>query len=182
MWPPESADIDGSGGLIIWPFMIGRFKLRFEHLVEINDPGSPALEPLTADQLWQGLVLRAESPELFVLGLDRAEIVERGDGWIGRVLHFGKASVRDRVVYEPRSAVRYETAATAEHAGGTLTMIIETPTPSALLVRFIYETTLPNVDESGDDRYAEIVKSAYHEADLDTVRKIREIAATGQLG
>jgi hypothetical protein len=44
--------------------------LRFEHLVEINDPANPTLEPLTADQLWQGLVLRAESPELFMLGLD----------------------------------------------------------------------------------------------------------------
>ncbi|SDC04342.1 protein of unknown function [Cupriavidus sp. YR651] len=156
--------------------------MRFEHLVEINDPGNPALEPLTPEQLWQGLVLRAESPELFVLGLDSAEIVNRGDGWVERVLHFGPASVRDRVVFEPRHAVRYETAATHEHAGGTLSMIIETPTPVALLVRFIYETTMPSVDDSGDDRYAEIVKSAYHEADLDTVRKIREIAHTGRLG
>ena len=156
--------------------------MRFEHLVEINDPGNPTLEPLTADQLWQGLVLRAESPELFVLGLDRAEIVARGDGWLERVLHFGQAHISDRVVYVPPRAVRYETAATAEHAGGTLTMTIETPAAGALLVRFVYETTMPNVDASGDDRYAEIVKSAYHEADLDTVRKIREIASTGRLG
>jgi len=156
--------------------------LRFEHLVEINDPGNPQLDPLTPDQLWQGLVLRAESPELFVLGLDRAEVVGRGDGWIDRVLHFGAATIDDRVVFEPRRQVRYETAATADHAGGTLTMVIETPAPGALLLRFIYDTTMPAVDASGDDRYAEIVKSAYHEADLDTVRKIREIAATGRLG
>ncbi len=177
-----SATQPRAGGPIICKFTIGRVKLRFEHLVEINDPGNPALEPLSADQLWQGLVLRAESPELFMLGLDSAEIVDRGDGWIERVLHFGKAHVRDRVVYEPRQAVRYESAATAEHAGGTLEMIIETPAPGALLVRFIYQTTMPAVDASGDDRYAEIVKSAYHEADLDTVRKIREIALTGRLG
>lgn len=156
--------------------------MRFEHLVEINDPGNPALEPLTADQLWQGLVLRAEEPELFVLGLDRAEVTGRGDGWLDRTLHFGQAKIHDRVVFEPRSAVRYETAATAEHAGGTLSMRIETPGPGALLVRFTYETTMPAVDASGDDRYAEIVKSAYHEADLDTVRKIREIAHSGRLG
>ncbi len=41
---------------------------------------------------------------------------------------------------------------------------------------------MPAVDASGDDRYAEIVKSAYHEADIDTVRKIREIADTGAWG
>ncbi|CAG2127099.1 hypothetical protein LMG31506_00328 [Cupriavidus yeoncheonensis] len=157
-------------------------KLRFEHLVEINDPGNPQLDPLTPDQLWQGLVLRAESPELFVLGLDRAEVVGRGDGWIDRVLHFGAATIHDHVVFEPRRQVRYETAATADHAGGTLTMAIETPAPGALLLRFVYHTTMPAVDASGDDRYAEIVKSAYHEADIDTVRNIREIAATGRLG
>ncbi|WP_455282187.1 SRPBCC family protein [Cupriavidus necator] len=156
--------------------------MRFEHLVEINDPGNPQLDPLTPDQLWQGLVLRAESPELFVLGLDSAEVTGRGDNWMDRVLHFGKASVHDRVVFEPRQKVRYETAATAEHAGGTLTMAIETPGPGALLLRFVYDTTMPAVDPSGDDRYAEIVKSAYHEADIDTVRKIREIADTGRLG
>ncbi|WP_042886028.1 SRPBCC family protein [Cupriavidus necator] len=156
--------------------------MRFEHLVEINDPGNPQLDPLTPDQLWQGLVLRAESPELFVLGLDSAEVVGRGDSWIDRVLHFGAASIHDRVVFEPRRQVRYETAATAEHAGGTLTMAIETPGPGALLLRFVYDTTMPAVDASGDARYAEIVKSAYHEADIDTVRKIREIADTGRLG
>lgn len=156
--------------------------MRFEHLVEINDPGNPALEPMTAGQLWQGLVLRAESPEQFILGLDRAEVTSRGDGWMERVLHFGETRIRDRVVFESPRQVRYETAATAEHAGGTLTMVVETPGPGALLLRFVYETTMPAVDASGDDRYAEIVKSAYHEADLDTVRKIREIAHTGQLG
>lgn len=159
-----------------------RSELRFEHLVEINDPGNPAVEPLTAGQLWQGLVLRAEAPTEFILGLDRAEVTARGEGWIERVLHFGEAKIRDRVVYEPQRQVRYETAATAEHAGGTLTMVIETPGPEALLLRFIYETTMPAVDASGDDRYAEIVKSAYHEADLDTVRKIREVAHSGRLG
>lgn len=156
--------------------------MRFEHLVQINDPNTAGLEPLTADQVWQGLVLRGQSPELFVLGLDRAEITARGEQWIERVLHFGGAEVRDRVVFEPRRSVRYETAATAEHAGGTLTMTIEQPGPGALLVRFTYETTMPAVDASGDDRYAEIVKSAYHQADLDTVRKIRELASTGRLG
>jgi hypothetical protein len=156
--------------------------LYFEHLVQINDPGSMELDPLTPEQLWQGLVLRTKSPELFVLGLDRAEIVAQGDDWVERVLHFGAASVRDRVVFEPRRLVRYETAATDEHAGGTLTMAIETPGPGALLLRFTYQTTLPSTDESGDDRYAEIVKSAYHEADIDTVRKIRELAGSGRLG
>ncbi|MGY8525275.1 SRPBCC family protein [Paracidovorax citrulli] len=156
--------------------------MRFEHLVEINDPFRSDLDTLTSEQLWQGLVLRGLSPELFVLGLDKCDITARGDGWVERTLHFGQATVRDRVVFEAHRSVRYETAPTAEHAGGTLTMTIETPAEGALLVRFTYDTTMPAVDASGDDRYAEIVKSAYHESDLDTVRKIRELANIGRLG
>ena len=154
--------------------------MRFEHLVEINDPGDPRLTPLTPEQLWQGLVLRAMEPELFMLGLDRSEIVARGDSWMDRELHFGGATVQDRVVLEPRRGVRYERGH-GRARRGTLSMMIEAPAEGALLLRFLYETTMPTVDETGNDRYAEIVKSAYHEADLDTVRKIRELAASGRL-
>ena len=34
--------------------------MRYEHLVQINDPLMPLLDTLTRNQLWQGLVLRAE--------------------------------------------------------------------------------------------------------------------------
>ncbi|MBX9850071.1 MAG: DUF1857 family protein, partial [Rhodocyclaceae bacterium] len=44
--------------------------MNFEHLIEINAPGNPMIEPLSRNQLWQGLVIRAENPELSVLGLD----------------------------------------------------------------------------------------------------------------
>jgi hypothetical protein len=36
--------------------------LNFEHLIQINDPLNPLLENMTRDQLWEGLVLRAEQP------------------------------------------------------------------------------------------------------------------------
>ena len=44
--------------------------MRFEHLVQINDPLMPLLEPLSREQLWRGLVRRAEEPTRFVLGLE----------------------------------------------------------------------------------------------------------------
>ena len=95
---------------------------------------------------------------------------------------YGRARIQDRVTLEPHTRVTYTTAATGEHAGGSLTMTIETGDNNAAFIRFVYDTTLPNADESGDTRYAEIVKSAYRESDIDTVRRIREIAATGRLG
>ncbi len=156
--------------------------MRFEHLVEINDPLNPLLTLLTREQVWQGLVLRARSPEAFVLGLDKANILSDSGEVLERELQFGAARIRDTVTLTPHEQVRYETHATATHAGGSLTMLIEQSEDERMFIRFIYDTTMENADPNGDTRYAEIVRSAYREADIDTVKTIRELAATGRLG
>lgn len=156
--------------------------MQFEHLIEINDPLNPMLMPLTPQQVWQGLVLRAREPEAFILGLDRAEILSDAGNVLERELHFGAARIRDTVTLIPHTAVRYDTHATAEHAGGSLTMSIETPDDVRIFVRFVYATTMADADAGGDTRYADIVRSAYHAADIDTIAKIREFAAAGRLG
>ncbi|MBK9243241.1 MAG: DUF1857 family protein [Burkholderiales bacterium] len=43
--------------------------MRFEHLVQINDPLQPLLTEVSREQLWRGLLRRAEQPTEFVLGL-----------------------------------------------------------------------------------------------------------------
>jgi hypothetical protein len=81
--------------------------MKFTHLVQINDPLDPLIEPLSREQLWRGLALRAENPLLFVLALDAFEIVGRGDNTLSRALHFGKLTLRDRVEFEPMNRVSY---------------------------------------------------------------------------
>ncbi|GAB5100320.1 SRPBCC family protein [Caballeronia sp. HLA56] len=152
--------------------------MNFEHLIQINDPTNPLVESLTREQLWEGLVLRAEQPQLFVLGLDSCDILSREGDVMERELHYGQAVVRDRVTLTPDSSVRYDILPTAEHVGGSLTMAIEQPDELQLFLRFTYSTTLPeNDDATPDDRQTkEIVKSAYRESDIDTVRLIRQYA------
>lgn len=159
----------------------GTSRLNYEHLVQINDPLNPLLEPLTREQLWQGLLLRAEQPMLFVLGLEGCTILERHEDGFERELDYGPAKVRDRVVLKILESVEYVIAPTAQHVGGSLTMKIEAPDAAQLFVRFIYRTSLPTSDDAEAVRTSEIVKSAYREADIDTVRTIREMAETGKL-
>ena len=59
--------------------------MKFEHLVQINDPLMPLLDPLTRSQVWRGLVRRAEDPVPFILGLDDCRILARGPDWRKRV-------------------------------------------------------------------------------------------------
>lgn len=150
--------------------------MNFEHLVQVNDPLNPLAETLTRDQLWQGLVLRAEQPQLFVLGLDSCTILSRTADTLERELHYGHATVRDRVTLTANESVRYDILATDAHVGGSLTMTIEQPDALQLFLRFEYATTLPAPDTEDDRQTSEIVKSAYREADIDTVRLIREYA------
>jgi len=148
--------------------------LNFEHLVQINDPLNPLVESMTREQLWEGLVLRAEQPQLFVLGLDSCTILARTDSTLERELHYGHATVRDRVTLTPNDSVRYDILATDAHVGGSLTMTIEQPDALQLFLRFEYRTTLPTADNEDARQTSEIVKSAYRESDIDTVRLIRQ--------
>ncbi|PLZ03190.1 DUF1857 domain-containing protein [Burkholderia sp. WAC0059] len=148
--------------------------MNFEHLVQINDPLNPLVESMSREQLWEGLVLRAEQPQLFVLGLDSCTIVSRTDRTLERELHYGQATVRDHVTLAPNESVRYDILATEAHVGGSLTMTIEQPDDVQLFLRFEYRTTLSAAQDEDARRTAEIVKSAYRESDIDTVRLIRQ--------
>ncbi|MEW6343453.1 MAG: SRPBCC family protein [Paraburkholderia sp.] len=148
--------------------------MNFEHLIQINDPLNPLVETLTREQLWEGLVLRAEQPQLFVLGLDTCTILSRTEDTLERELHYGQVTVRDRVTLQTNQSVRYDILATETYVGGSLTMTIEQPDELQLFLRFEYSTTLPVADDEDARQTQEIVKSAYRESDIDTVRLIRQ--------
>lgn len=152
--------------------------MNFEHLIEINDFSVPGLPVLTRLQLWQGLVLRAEQPELVLEGLERCEILERGTDFICREQDFGQIQVRDRVTFVALEAVIYETEAAENLPAGRLVMKIEEPVAGSLFVRFSYagQTALPE-----DEMYLSYLKDAYVQSDIATIAMIRELVASGDL-
>lgn len=154
--------------------------LKFEHVVVVNDPDNPLVQSLSREQLWFGLLCRAEKPGMFLPGLDRCEIIERHADRLVRRLHFGAAVIDDSVRLAHLESVMFESAATAEHPGGTLTIRIEEPAETVLVLRFTYRTSLPDDAQDPDGAYAGFIRSAYHASDLDTVQVIRSIAATGR--
>src|SRR5512137_1395610 len=159
--------------------------MRYEHLVQINDPRMPLLDSLTRNQLWQGLMVRAEDPVQFVLGLEGATIHShevRGEVHeLTRTLDFGSFRVEDRVrlVRDRGSEVR--TMAGPTWPASRLTITIEEPEPELLFLRFVYE-----FDEASDADLDPVIRQlreqAYASADLDTVVRIRALAEQGVLG
>jgi hypothetical protein len=155
--------------------------MKFEHLIEINDPLNPLIDALTIKQLWTGLVLRAESPKLFVPHLDECIIDERTDNGFRRRLRYGELVIEDRVVLEPMRQVRYEVAAQQDISKSSLLMTIETPTADTLYVRFQYEDGHDAQTDAANAMYDEFRRSAYQESDIDTIRVLRDLASQGRL-
>jgi hypothetical protein len=155
--------------------------MKFEHLIEINDPLNPLMDTITREQLWRGLVLRAEDPKRFVPHLDECTISERDSGSFMRRLRYGELVIADRVVLTPLQEVRYEVPAQGEIAQSSLSMSIETPGENMLLVRFRYDDGNPSATDETGKMYEDFKKSAYHESDIDTIKIVRELAAEGKL-
>ena len=160
--------------------------MRFEHLVQINDPLMPLLETLTREQLWRGLVLRAEDPTQFILGLDAAHIRSRhesaGVTELERTLDFGSFRVDDRVRLVPGKRTEIHTAPGPTWPASRMTISIEEPQPELLFLRFIYESDEVVGQDELDRVTLALREQAYESSDLDTVVRIRALAEQGQLG
>ena len=150
--------------------------MKFSHIIQISDPLNPLIDSLSREQLWRGLLLRAENPLLFVLALDGFEIVERGENTLVRALHFGKLTLRDRVSFEPMRQVRYDIDAAADAPAATLVMTIEEPQPGQLFVRFAYETLQGGSAAPMDEFYGSFARQAYVGDDIDTISTVRRLA------
>jgi hypothetical protein len=155
--------------------------MKFEHLIQINDPLNPLIDTMSVEQLWRGLVLRAESPTLFVPHLDECTIGERSSGSFARRLRYGDLVIDDVVHLTPLKEVRYEVPEQGEIAASSLRMIIEAPSQGLLLVRFCYDDGHGEHSDPANDMYDDFKRSAYQEADLDTVRILRQLAGEGKL-
>jgi hypothetical protein len=156
--------------------------MKFAHLVEINDPLTPWLDVLSRAQLWRGLVRRAEFPKEFIPWLDHCVISGKTDTRLSRVSHYGDLIVRDDVTFLPQQQVIYRVPAQKDIPASTLRMTIEEPEPGVLFVRFEYEAGASAEADTMDAFYNEFRRSAYQEADIDTIRTIRQMAEEGKLG
>jgi hypothetical protein len=155
--------------------------MRFEHELKINDPLQPLLAAISRCQLWRGLARRVEEPVLFMPGLDACTILERREHYVKRELRFGSIRFVDHVHIDPGRRIRYDSDLADPHAGSSLTVTVEEQSPGGLAVRFVYDTVPAVASDAGPD-YDEARRSAYREADLEAVRRIRAWAAMGLLG
>lgn len=155
--------------------------MKFEHLIEINDPKNALLPIFSREQLWNGLVLRAEFPKLFLSNLDECIITSREMDGLTRELKFGELTINDRVQFDFLNYVHYQVHQQGEIPNSSLRMTIEEPVPSVLFVRFNYDSGHTEAEDQENATYNEFRRSAYVEADIETINILREMHSLGRL-
>jgi hypothetical protein len=146
--------------------------VKFEHIIQVNDLLNPLVEPLSREQLWEGLVESVESPTRFLPGLDSSRILWRDGDTLRRELRIGRVLVRDTVCLVTGHRIAIDSEPSADVPALTRTMTIEEPIEGEFVVRFRYERS-PQGHEPLAPAFAAVLESAWLQADIDLVAQIR---------
>ena len=76
--------------------------------VPVNEPGEPIL---SRQDVWQGLIMKANNALPYVPQMKKCEVVERGEGWLLRDILLGEEPLREKVTFEPERRVIFERVA-----------------------------------------------------------------------
>lgn len=158
--------------------------MKYEHLVQMFHPHLENAG-LNRVQLWRGLVMRAEQPQQFDENISSATLLSREEGVLQREIRFGDLVVRERIHFVEMESVHYHTEPSDQHIGGQMSMCIEEPNEGQLFIRFTYVNDLPEesatTDSNDPSYFVPYLKSAYHQADMQTAKRILELFARGML-
>ncbi len=142
-------------------------ELSYE--VTVNEPGELSL---SRSQVWQGLVMKAENALPFVPGMQRCELLEKGDGWLLREVEFGGQTMRERVTFEPEKRVHFERTV---GGSGWIDNVIDERPDGSLVLRFVFG--VPDEDES----QARALEPVYRKAVAATLATVRRMVAEGTI-
>jgi len=147
--------------------------LEFEHIVQINDPDNDSIKPMSREQLWDGLLLRAKDPVKFNNGLSCRVDESTEDSFI-RYIKAGDSEFREQVSLTYQEKIETVTAGDDQSIYAESIASIEEPANGYLFVRFIYRRDLEDSKEGV--LIGEHLKSAYVQVDIDAIALIRMLA------
>ncbi|HXD05555.1 MAG TPA: AtaL-like protein [Burkholderiaceae bacterium] len=146
--------------------------MRFEHVIQVTDPGNPLVPPMSREELWAGVLARVDEPQRFPLGPDDC-LLRAGAGGSSRerTLRFGALELHDEVKLEPLHRASFHPKPHAGQPPVRLTIAIEEPSAGELLLRFVYESD--EVVRASEAALYSLREQAWLQHDLDMVRTLR---------
>lgn len=150
--------------------------IRFERGVPVNPPGSSST--LSREDVWRGLVLKAENALPFVPSITHCEVVEReGPNQLVREIELNGERMRERVTFDPHRSVTFTRLSGS--VMGTIKNVIDEDANGDLALRFAFELTLNGAAAGSAEEaaYAAKMENAYLaavDATLGAIRKMKE--------
>jgi hypothetical protein len=147
--------------------------------VDVNPPG--VAPPLTQDQVWRGLMMKAENAVLFVPRMQSCAVLERcSDGLLREVVNDGRR-FREKITFTPPVEVLFERVGTDDNAGWITNVISESE--HGLLLTFTFAVNLPSAAPGSAEERAkgEAMKESYVGAIRATLARVRQLVGEGKL-
>lgn len=134
---------------------------------------------ITISQIWNALWQKVEQPELFTPTIIKHQnkTIE-SKKTIRRELDFGSHKIYDLITYKFQEWINFEIIPNNNlHASGALKIMIITDdkNPNSYSLKFVYNLKGTHQSANDDANYVEYLKSAYHQADLDCVKVVRNL-------
>lgn len=146
--------------------------MRFEHIIQLNDPRQPQLPAVDASALFAALMRAAAQPQLLRPDLDAVQVLALGAQHWQRRLRFGGIEIVDEVIADTEAGrLAQHTLAPAPMAGMRRIVCLEQPAPGHLILRFIYDD--PRAHERYEPEQLELLAAAWRHADIEQVRLLR---------
>lgn len=144
--------------------------------IEVNPPG--ATPQLTAEQVWKGLVMKAENARPFVPGMQKCEVIERKGNTLLRDITFAGDDYRELITLHAPVQVQFERVGTGGFIQNTIS-----DSEKGLLLAFTFAVPFPGVDEGSKEERekGESMRLVYIGAIGATLKKVREMVAEGSL-
>ncbi len=151
--------------------------------VPVNPDGEA---PLTRDQIWQGLVLKARDARLFLPpgACTKCDVVGEGDGYIVREATIMGDDLSEIVTFEPQSKVSFHQFRSPRE--GVIVNELVEDEAGALQLRFYCLIGLKNVEPGGPEEQNEQAMmdsedKGYRRALLATLARTRALVTEGKI-
>lgn len=144
--------------------------LEVRKSLPVNPPGTLAL---STDDVWVGLVMKAENPLPFVRSITECAVVERFDGGLVRdIVHAGQP-VREVVTFYPKRRVHF--VRTHGKAKGTIDNEISVDHDGQPVLTFTFRIIIDGVDEGSEAEreFAQRMEADYLDAVATTLEAVR---------
>jgi hypothetical protein len=146
---------------------------------DVNPPGTTPV--LTAQQVWQGLVMKAENALPFVPAMEACQIVERyPDGFLRQIKLRG-VTMTERITFTPPVEVYFERVDAKGYDGWITNLISDGP--HGLLLTFTFAVGFPGAapGSAEERKQGDAVRDSYISAITSTLQAVRRLVGENKL-